>query len=189
MRTLWTSLKKNKTLFLFITILFFFGVLTGVLFYFKQDLSTRETLSLSLTNLFQENVFPYKNIFYHFVLLLFLVASLFCFIGVPLLVFYIFFEGISLGFILPLFFSLFKINAFVNFLLYFVLIKFIFLFLLFFLFIKSCQFMRVYMASIKKKNYVFMKNLKYIVILILFILINDVFVYFVSNRLLILLLG
>ncbi len=189
MKTLWTSFKRNKVILLFITIIFLCGVITGFLFYFKQDATIKDSIFLSLTNLFQENVFQYKNIFYHFILLLFLVATLFCFIGVPLLMLYIFVEGISVGFIIPIFFSLFKINAILNFLLYFLLVKLLFLFFLFLLFTKFCRFVSAYISSICRKNYLFMSNLKYIMFLILLILLNDIFIYFVSNPVLTLLLG
>lgn len=189
MKTIWTSLKRHKSLLLFIFILFLFGFITGILFYFKQDASVKESISLSLTNLFQNNVFTVKNIFYHFIILIVVCSTLFCFIGLPILIVYIFFEGITIGFILPIFFSLFKINAILNFLLYFFLVKFFFVFLLFMLFVKSIYYLKSYLVCLKKKSYDFIKNLKYIVVLIFMILLNDVFVYFVSNRILILLLG
>ena len=189
MKTIWTSLKRHKSLLLFIAILFLFGVVTGFLFYFKQESSVKETVSLSLTNLFQNNVFTIKNIFYHFIILLIVCSTLFCFIGLPILVIYIFFEGLTIGFILPIFFSLFKINAILYFLLYFLLVKFFFVFLLFMLFVKSIYYLKSYLICLKKKSYDFIKSLKYIVVLIFIILMNDCFVYFVSNRILILLLG
>lgn len=189
MRTIWTSLKKHKSLFLFISILFLFGFITGILFYFKQEASVKESILLSLANLFQNNVFTIKNIFYHFIILIVICATLFCFIGLPILIFYVFFEGITIGFIVPIFFSLFKINAIWYFLLYFFLVKFLFVFFLFMLFVKSIHYLKNYILCLKKKSYAFIKNLKYIVILIFIILLNDLFVYFVSNRLLILLLG
>ncbi len=189
MKTIWTSLKRHKSLLLFISILFFFGFITGILFYFKQEASVKENITLSLTNLFQNNVFTIKNIFYHFIVLIIICATLFCFIGFPILIIYIFFEGITIGFIVPIFFSLFKINAVWYFLLYFFLVKFLFVFFLFMLFVKSFYCLKNYILCLKRKSYAFMKNLKYIVLLIVFILVNDCFVYFVSNRILILLLG
>lgn len=189
MKSIWTSLKRHRSLFLFISILFVFGLITGILFYFKQEASVKETISLSLSNLFQNNVFTIKNIFYHFIILMVICSTLFCFIGFPLLILYIFFEGITIGFILPIFFALFKINAFWYFLLYFVLVKLLFVFFLFLLFVKSFQYLKIYLLCLKRKSYDFIKNLKYIVILVFIILLNDLFVYFVSNRILILLLG
>lgn len=189
MKTIWTSIKKHQSLFLFIGILFLFGFITGILFYFKQEASVKETISLSLSNLFQNNVFTIKNIFYHFIVLMIICSLLSCFIGLPLLIIYIFFEGITIGFIVPIFFSLFKINAIGYFLVYFLLIKFVFIFLLFLFFVKAIQYIKIYLLCLKRKSYDFMKNLKTIVLLLFIILINDFLVYFISNRLLILLLS
>ncbi len=189
MKSIWTSLKRHKNLFLFITILFLFGFATGILFYFKQEPSIKETILLSMTNLFQENIFTIKNIFYHFIILLLICSTLFCFVGLPFLVFYIFFEGISIGFILPIFFSLYKINAIWYFLIYFLLVKFIFLFFLFLLFVKSVHYIKSYIICLKNKSYDFIKNLKFIFVFIILVLINDVFIYFLGNRLIIFILG
>lgn len=189
MKTLWTSFKQNKFLFLFISIILLFGIFSGIFFYLKQDNALKETIASSLTNVFQENVFSLENILYHFLLLLLSILLLFCFIGLPILIFFIFLEGVALGFMIPLFFSLFKIDAFIHFLLYFLLVKFLFLFFLLFIFIKSCQFLKSYFISLRKKNYDFLKNLKYLLVLVFLILLNDCGVYFGSNRILMLLFG
>lgn len=189
MKAIRTSIKNNKSLFLFISIIFLFGIVTGVLFYFKQDLSLRKEILASLSSLFQRNVFDLSNIFYHLFFFILLVALLFCFIGLPILVIFIFFEGVSIGFVVPLFISLFKIRAIGYFLSYFLFVKFIYIFLLFFLFVKFFHFIKTYIYCLKNKQYLFMSNLRYIVLFILCILLNDFFVYFVSNRILIFLLG
>ncbi len=189
MKSIWTSLKRYKSLFLFIFILFLFGVVTGFLFYFKQDSAIRSSIPSSLDGLFQTNVFAFSTIFYHFVLLLFIAASLFCFIGLPLLILYIFFEGIGIGFLIPVFFSLYKVNAIWYFSVYFLCIKFIYFFLLLFLFCKFFNFLKYYVICIRKKSYDFLANLKYIILFLIIILLNDCMVYFVGNRMVLSLLG
>lgn len=189
MKTIWTSLKKNKSFFLFLSILFIFGVVTGILFYFKQDLTIRETIISSLHDLFKTNVFSLKNVFYHVMVLLVIFATLFCFLGIPLFVCYLFFEGLSIGFIIPIFVSLYKVHSIGYFLLYFLLIKFFFLVLLFLLFVKCFHFIKVYLLSLKYRNYEFMSELKYIFFFFILLIINDFVIYFISNRLLLFFLG
>lgn len=189
MKMVRTSFKKYKSFYIFLSILFLFGLATGILFYFKQEPSLQETILASLQNLFHDNVFSFQNILYHLIFFLLLCALLFCFLGLPFLIVYLFFEGISIGFIFPIFLSLFKINSFLYFFVYFLFIKFIYLFLLFSLFIKCFHFTKNYIYCLKNKNYGFMKDIKYILIFILFLFLNDLFVYFVSNKLLIFLLG
>lgn len=189
MKTIWTSLKNHKSLLLFVSILFLFGIMTGFLFYFKQDLSLRQEIVASLAGLFQNNVFTLKNIFFHLFFLVLLCALLFCFLGLPLYIMYVFFEGISLGFIIPIFVSLYKINFIGYFFAYFFLVKFIYILLLFFFFIKAFQFTKTYFQCLKNKTYVFMTNLKYILFLSALLLLNDFFIYFLGNKILIFLLG
>ncbi len=189
MKALRTSLKANKSFFLFLTILLFFGMVTGFLFYIKQDISLKDTIVSSLQEIFKDNVFSFQNVFYHLVILFFLCILLFCFLGIPFFVLYIFFEGISLGFILPLFFSLYRINFFLYYFLYFVVIKFVYCFLLFFLFAKAIQFIKSYISNLKKKDTHFLQEFKYVLFFVFCIFINDIFVYFLGNKILTFLLG
>lgn len=184
-----TSLKKHKSKLLFLFILFAFGLITGLLFYFKQEEVLRNEIVTSLNGLFQNNVFTIKNIFYHFVLLLLFTLLLFCFLSIPFMVGYLFFEGLSLGFIIPIFISLFKVKAIGCFLCYFVIMKLVYLLLLFLLFVKSFSFTKSYVTCLKSKSFLFLNNLKYFFVLYVVVFVNDLFVYFVGNRILIFLLG
>lgn len=189
MKMIWTSFQKHKLIFLFLFIIFLFGSVTGFLFYLKQDITVKETILHSLDNLFSTNVFSFKNIFFHLLILMAIIALSFCFMAVPIMLFYLFFEGISVGFLIPIFFSLYKINGLLYFLLYFVLIKLVFLLLLFFVFLKLFSLMKSYIEGIRKRNYAFMEEMKYVFILVFFVILNDLVVYFGSNPLLSLLLG
>ncbi len=189
MKTIWTSFRRYKSLFLFLFILFLFGVVTGILFYFKQDVTVRSVIVESLQGLFQENVFAFKNIFYHAAFLLIVVALLFCFFGLPLQIIFLFFEGISIGFILPIFVSLYKIHSVLYFAAYFLFIKSVYLILLFFLFAKTLHFTKNYIYGLKNKKTVFLQDMKYVLFLLFVLVLNDFVVYFVSNPLLIFLLG
>ena len=189
MKALRTSFKKHKPYFLFLFIIFLFGTLTGILFYFKQDISIRNAILSSLDTVFQNNVFAFKNILYHVGLLLFVSILLFCFLGIPILVVYIFIEGIAIGFLFPIFLSSFKINFLLYAVLYFVFIKLIYILLLFCLFLKGIKFIKVYVQSLKNKNYQFIGEFKYVLFFVFCVFLNDLLVYFVSNKILIFLLG
>ena len=189
MRTIRTSFKKHKSKFLFLFILFVFGIVTGALFYFKQEVTIRNELVDSLEGLFQNNVFTIKNVFYHFLVLLLLCFTMFCFLALPIFAGYIFFEGLSIGFIVPVFISLYKINAIGYFFVYFLFIKLFYILFLFLFFVKIFSFTKTYMDCLRSKSYSFLANFKYILLFVVLILVNDFFVYFVSNRILIFLLG
>lgn len=184
-----TSPENYKNIFIFISILFVFGIFTGILFYFKQDSGSKDQIILSLNGLFQNNVFSFETCIYHFLALLIISTTLFCFMGIVLLILYIFLEGISIGFLVPIFFRIYKLNAIWYFSVYFILIKFIYIILLFLLFIKFFYFLKNYLKCLKNKSYNFLKSIKYIIIFLILILLNDCFVYFIGNKFIITLLN
>lgn len=189
MKMVRTSLAKYKSKLLFLCILFGFGLITGLLFYFKQEENLKVEIVSSLNGLFQNNVFTMKNIFYHFVILLLFTLLLFCFFAIPFLIGYVFFEGLSIGFIVPIFLSLFKVKAIGCFLLYFSVVKLFYLLLLFFLFVKSFSFTKYYLTCLKSKSYLFLSHFKYFLFLYVIVILNDLVIYFAGNRILIFLLG
>ena len=184
-----TSIKKHKNIFIFLGIIFLFAVISGMLFYFQQDNGVKKTILLNLGDIFSHNVFDIKNLFFHIISILIIIASSFVFLSIPLILILIFFEGISLGFIIPIFFSIYKLNFIFPFLIFFFLIKFIYLILLFFVFIHSCKFTKDYFIYIKSKKISFLIELKKIFALIGLITINDLCIYFLFNKLIIFLLN
>lgn len=185
MKKLWTSIMANKSLLLFVGIIFLFGILSGVFFYFQQDATFLKAMTLNLQNLFQTNVFDLKSIFYHFVILAFLIVLLFLFLAGPFCLLVLFLEGVSMGFLIPVFLTLYHLKGIFVFLVYFLLIKSVYLLLLFLLFVQSIRFFKQYIRYFHNKNYSFLKKLKQIVFLVLFVLFNDFLVFFVSNPILI----
>lgn len=189
MKNLLINLKKQQISFIFLLIIFIFGLISGIFFYLKQDNIIKENIITSLNLLFKENVFPLKNILFHLLILISITATCFCLLGLPSFIIYLFFESISIGFIIPIFMNLYKINGLLYFLLYFVLIKMIYLILLGILFLKIKYFTKKYLESFKYKKNLFNKEIKYLLVIILFIMINDLIVYFGSNQILTILLG
>lgn len=184
-----TSFKKHKKILLFLGIIILFAISSGIIFYIKQDIGIKKTIILNLGNLFSHNVFDIKNLFIHLCLSLIIIAASFIFLGIPIIILAIFFEGISIGFLIPIFFSLYKWNFLIPFCLFFISIKLIYIILMIFLFINSCEFTKNYITYLKNKKLAFFSSLKKLFILSGLITINDLCIYFLFNKLLIFLLG
>ncbi len=180
-----TSLKKHKNILLFLSILFIFGIITGILFYFKQDIGLKKTILLNIDNVFKHNVFSLKNIFIHICLILIIIASCFLFLGTLILIGILFLEGIGIGFLIPMLFSLYKWKFILHFSLYFILIKMVYILLLFYLFYYLIQFLKNYFYYLKSKKINFLPFLKRAFLIGIFLIMNDLFVYFISNKVLI----
>jgi len=184
-----TSFKKYKKIFIFLFIIFLFGILSGILFYFKQDVGIRQIIVANLSNIFSNNVFDLKNIIYHLSIYAILFILMFLMLGVPLTLIVIFFEGIACGFIIPILFSIYKVKSIFCLISYFVFIKMIYIILLFWLFIGMLKFFNEYILYFRTKKTLFLNYLKKIIIIGIFIFINDLCIYFVFNKVLIFLLS
>lgn len=185
----WTSIKKHKNFISFLSIIFIFGMISGVLFYMNQDINVKKTILLNMENIFKTNIFDIKNLFIHLGVLLIIIATSFLFLSPIILIIYIFFEGISIGFIIPIFFSLYKWKFTYTFGLFFLLTKLIYLLLLMYLFFLLISFLKEYIFYLKTKKIRFFSSLKKMFLICVLIFMNDLFTYFICNKLLIFLLG
>lgn len=184
-----TSIKKYKKILLFLGIIFLFAIASGMIFYIKQDAGIKKTIILNLGDIFSHNIFEIKNLFIHLCLSLIVIAASFVFLGIPIIILAIFFEGISIGFLIPIFFSLYKWKFLLPFCLFLLLTKLIYIILIAFLFINSCEFTKNYITYLKNKKLIFFSSLKKMFALSGLVIINDLCIYFLFNKLLIFLLG
>ena len=189
MNRLRTSYNKHKSIFLFLFIILIFGIMSGFLLYLKQDTSVRETIVLNIGNVFSHNIFDVKNILIHLGIFLIIIATAFVFLGIPLLLLIIFLEGISIGFIIPIFVSIYKLKAMFTFSFYLIFIKIIYLIILSFLFIFLISFTKNYILYLKTKKLQFFSQLKKMFLLCIISLLNDLTIYFLFNKVLIFLFG
>lgn len=180
-----TSFKKHKSIFLFLFIILIFGIISGTFLYFKQDPNIRETIILNIGNVFNHNIFDLKNIVVHLGTILIIIASAFIFLSLPIIIFAIFFEGISIGFIIPIFISIYKVKSLYAFILFIVFTKIIYLITLAILFIIIITFTKNYIYYFKTKKISFITQLKKMFLLCIITLLNDLFIFFLLNKVLI----
>lgn len=185
---MWTS--NNKKYFLFLSIILFIGLLSGLLFTGRINEANQEIVFnninnflLNLGNIHLNNFLPHILLFP-----LFLVLSLFI-IGIPLYIIFIFYNGFSLGFIISSLKNIFGFKGILYSIIYILLTKGLFIFLLVIL------SLYLFKIGLKSFNYYFRKTkrmykeevyilLKKSLLIILFILINDLFLYFWGGKIL-----
>lgn len=102
MKQIWTSIKNRKNLWIFLGIIFIFGIGVGIYFGFSSTDGMASILSNYITSLTEMKT--HFSLF-HLTILSVLFISSFFFLGLPLAVCYIFYEGMSFGFCLILFVS------------------------------------------------------------------------------------
>lgn len=177
---MWTSLSKK--LYLFMGIVLVIGIITGVVFVLMLDEATKEILFLNINNFLQS--FDASNIsilVQHLVILsTLLILSIFL-IGGPLVIFFMFYNGFTVGFIISSITCIFGIKGMLFGVLYVIVSKLVFvvLFIIFsvnlFKIVKCVIDYLVYKKSNKESLVMFMKRS---IVFIGFIMISDIILYF-----------
>lgn len=177
---MWTSLSKK--LYLFMSIVLVIGIITGVVFVIMLDEATKEILFLNINNFLQS--FGVSNIsilVQHLVILsTLLILSIFL-IGGPLVIFFMFYNGFTIGFIISSITCIFGIKGMLFGVLYVIVSKLVFvvLFIIFsvnlFKIVKCVIDYLVYKKSNKESLVMFMKRS---IVFIGIIMISDIILYF-----------
>ena len=177
---MWTSLSKK--LYLFMGTVLIIGIITGVVFVLMLDESTKEILFLNINNFLQS--FSASNIsilVQHLVILsTLLILSIFL-IGGPLVIFFMFYNGFTIGFIISSITCIFGIKGMLFGVLYVIISKLVFivLFIIFsvnlFKIVKCVIDYLVYKKSNKESLVMFMKRS---IVFIGIIMISDIILYF-----------
>ena len=177
---MWTSLSKK--LYLFMSIVLVIGIITGVVFVIMLDEATKEILFLNINNFLQS--FGSSNIsilVQHLVILsTLLILSIFL-IGGPLVIFFMFYNGFTIGFIISSITCIFGIKGMLFGVLYVIVSKLVFvvLFIIFsvnlFKIVKCVIDYLVYKKSNKESLVMFMKRS---IVFIGIIMISDIILYF-----------
>ena len=177
---MWTSLSKK--LYLFMSIVLVIGIITGVVFVIMLDEATKEILFLNINNFLQS--FGESNIsilVQHLVILsTLLILSIFL-IGGPLVIFFMFYNGFTIGFIISSITCIFGIKGMLFGVLYVIVSKLVFvvLFIIFsvnlFKIVKCVIDYLVYKKSNKESLVMFMKRS---IVFIGIIMISDIILYF-----------
>lgn len=173
---------KQKKFLLLVSAILFIGFISGIFYYIFISGDTKEIITLNLSN--------YTNSRFNFILKDLIVMSLlfvasFFVIGGFSSFFYIFYEGLSLGFLTGVLVHNYQLNGLIYSLIYFVFNRFIVLFLLFF-FIKkivNLSFLVLGLLFYRKDNTIkkrFRDNILSSIYLIVIIVIINVLIYFIN---------
>ncbi len=182
---MWTSLSKK--LYLFMSIVLAIGIITGVVFVIMLDEATKEILFLNINNFLQSlGTNNISILVQHLVILsTLLILSIFL-IGGPLVIFFMFYNGFTIGFIISSITCIFGIKGMLFGVLYVIISKLVFvvLFIIFsvnlFKIVKCVIDYLVYKKRNKESLVMFMKRS---IVFIGIIMISDVILYFGGAKL------
>ena len=185
---MWTSL--NKKLYVFMSIILVIGFIVGIVFVVLLDEATKEILFLNINEVLQN--FSYVNtndLIIHLVILSSLLILSMFLIGGPFVLFFLFFmfyNGFSIGFIISSLTCIFGIKGILFGSIYVIIYKLLFLIMLVVFSVNLFKIIKCVIDRIVNKNnnkeslVVFIKRS---VIFIGIVLILDIILYFVGGKL------
>ena len=183
---MWTS--TNKKLSLFLGIIFTIGIILGFIFLIYLDEANKEIIYLNINEWLQNlNTSHINNIISHIAILSSLfILSLFM-VGIPLSLFFVFYNGFSIGFLLMALIDIFGIKGLLYGLVYVIITKGIYLFLALLFVLALIKIAIMFIKAIISKEKInkdsLSKLLKRIFICIAIILISDIILYFGGTKL------
>lgn len=182
---------KNNFVVKFVVTLFLFGIAVGAVAYlsFKPDITLYLDEFKSVVATGHNNVFILNLSILTGIFILSIVIA-----GIPLVLFYIFYEGLSIGYTIAAFMAYYSFKGVLFYLLFFIVIKLIYIIVILYFSIVSIRFAYNFGKYLYEKNkegvykVLRLEFIRYILIGII-ILINSTLIYFLSNKIISLFIG
>ena len=182
---MWTSISKK--MYVFMLVILIIGIITGIVFVIMLDEATKEILFLNINEFLQN--FSNANInsgLMHLVILSSLLILSIFLVGGPLLIFYMFYNGLSIGFVVSSITYIFGIKGMLYGSIYILISRLVYIIVLIIFNVNLFKIIKcnidslVYKKSNKESLSVFYKRS---IVFIGIILINDVILYFGGGKL------
>lgn len=182
---MWTSISKK--MYVFMLVILIIGIITGIVFVIMLDEATKEILFLNINEFLQN--FSNTNInggLTHLVILSSLLILSIFLVGGPLLIFYMFYNGFSIGFVVSSITYIFGIKGMLYGSIYILISRLVYIIVLIIFNVNLFKIIKcnidslVYKKSNKESLSVFYKRS---IVFIGIILINDVMLYFGGGKL------
>lgn len=182
---MWTSISKK--MYVFMLVILIVGIITGIVFVIMLDEATKEILFLNINEFLQN--FSNTNInsgLMHLVILSSLLILSIFLVGGPLLIFYMFYNGFSIGFVVSSITYIFGIKGMLYGSIYILISRLVYIIVLIIFNVNLFKIIKcnidslVYKKSNKESLSVFYKRS---IVFIGIILINDVILYFGGGKL------
>lgn len=182
---MWTSISKK--MYVFMLVILIIGIITGIVFVIMLDEATKEILFLNINEFLQN--FSNTNInsgLMHLVILSSLLILSIFLVGGPLLIFYMFYNGFSIGFVVSSITYIFGIKGMLYGSIYILISRLVYIIVLIIFNVNLFKIIKcnidslVYKKSNKESLSVFYKRS---IVFIGIILINEVILYFGGGKL------
>lgn len=182
----WTS--SNKYIIKFLISLFIIGILIGLYIYIKEPTIIKTGILNELESITTLLSKKQNNIIYHIILLSILILLSIIILGIPLILFYFFYEGVSIGFLLGSLIHYKKISGLLFGIIFIIINKLLIYIALIYILVVSITYSKKIYISFKRKDYKIYEysftHLVKLFFIFIIIIISDIFIYFFANKIL-----
>ena len=182
-------IKRRKYLFIFLCSILLFSIIIGIFLYINKENNIKD-IYLNTTNI-KEQLLNNRvnNIFNHIISIIMIVLVSTIIIGYFGALFYLFYQGIVISFTICFLASIYGLKGIIFGIIYNIIFKLLFIIIIIFILIKLIDLIKNIIGVILYNNNItIIKNIKHniicILILLLINLLNDIFLYMISNLIL-----
>lgn len=192
MKKIRTSIIKNKYLNIFLISLIFIGIIFGIIIFYKQTDGIKNVIGEKIGAISLENYSFFTNFLFSSIIILIIAFFGITIIGDIGIIIYIFYESVSLGFLLISLINSSNFNGFIFFTIYLLLFKIIYYIIIWYITINSIIISKNILFIILNKNNENKEKIesKYkvyifrIFVILTINFINNILIYYISTKIL-----
>lgn len=177
-------LKSNRSIIKFLLMLFITSILVGIYLYLSKEKLIRESINTELIKMINNlDITRQNNILNHLLIMIVLSVLSLTIIGLPIILIYFLYEGVSIGFLLSSFINYSPIKGMLFGTIFIIISKIIYITILIYLLTNTLKYTKNFLKRLKTtKNELIINQIIKISFCTTITLINDIILYFIGNK-------
>lgn len=177
-------LKSNRSIIKFLVMLFITSILVGIYLYLSKEKLIKESINTELIKMINNlDITRQNNILNHLLIMIVISVLSLTIIGLPVILIYFLYEGVSIGFLLSSFINYSPIKGMLFGTIFIIISKIIYITILIYLLTNTLKYTKSFLKRLKiAKNELIINQVIKILFCITITLINDIILYFIGNK-------
>ena len=177
-------LKSNRSIIKFLLMLFITSILVGIYLYLSKEKLIRESINTELIRMINNlDITRQNNILNHLLIMIVLSVLSLTIIGLPIILIYFLYEGVSIGFLLSSFINYSPIKGMLFGTIFIIISKIIYITILIYLLTNTLKYTKNFLKRLKTtKNELIINQVIKISFCTTITLITDIILYFIGNK-------
>ena len=177
-------IKSNRSIIKFLVMLFITSILVGIYLYLSKEKLIKESINTELIKMINNlDITRQNNILNHLLIMIVISVLSLTIIGLPVILIYFLYEGVSIGFLLSSFINYSPIKGMLFGTIFIIISKIIYITILIYLLTNTLKYTKSFLKRLKMaKNELIINQVIKISFCITITLINDIILYFIGNK-------